>query len=86
MRWSEDVVDNEFMNKKKSKSELPSCCFSLAWTTYQPNFDPRVECCIFHKQKSFGDWSDDDSDDKCTDCNKESDSNKSEDKSVVPPS
>ncbi|KAL3138780.1 hypothetical protein ABBQ32_005623 [Trebouxia sp. C0010 RCD-2024] len=55
VRWSEDVVDNEFMNKKKSK-----------------------KCCIFHKQKSFGDWSDDDSDGECTDCHKVSDSNKPE--------
>lgn len=37
--WDEAVVDNEHMNKKKSKS-----------------------CCIFHKKKSFGDWSDSDSD------------------------
>lgn len=58
VRWSEDVVDNEFMNKKKSK-----------------------KCCIFHKQKSFGDWSDDDSDDECTDCQSVSDSNKTEIKS-----
>ena len=28
-----------------------------------------AECCIFHKQKAFGEWSDDDSDDDCKDCN-----------------
>ncbi|KAL3130757.1 hypothetical protein ABBQ38_000102 [Trebouxia sp. C0009 RCD-2024] len=63
VRWSEDVVDNELMNKKKSK-----------------------KCCIFHKQKSFGDWSDDDSDDECTDCHKVSDSNKPEATSDLPSS
>ncbi|KAK9815789.1 hypothetical protein WJX72_009494 [[Myrmecia] bisecta] len=47
VRWTDDVVDNEFMNKKKSK-----------------------KCCIFHKQRQFGEWSDDDSDAECQDCNK----------------
>lgn len=46
MRWAEDVVDNEFMNKKKSK-----------------------KCCIFHRQRQFGEWSDDeDSDAECDEC------------------
>ena len=40
VRWSNDVVDNEHMNKKKSK-----------------------KCCIYHKPRTFGDWSDTDSDD-----------------------
>lgn len=63
VRWSEEVVDNEFMNKKKSK-----------------------KCCIFHKQKSFGDWSDDDSDDECNDCDKATESNKLDDKQDIAPS
>ncbi|KAL4437506.1 hypothetical protein ABPG77_003487 [Micractinium sp. CCAP 211/92] len=43
VRWAEDVVDNEFMNKKKSK-----------------------KCCIFHRQRQFGEWSDEeDSDAEC---------------------
>lgn len=45
VKWSEDVVDNEFMNKKSSK-----------------------KCCIFHKQRPFGEWSDDDSDTECVEC------------------
>lgn len=45
VRWAEDVVDNEFMNKKSSK-----------------------KCCIFHKQRPFGEWSDDDSDTECNQC------------------
>ncbi len=39
-----------------------------------------AECCIFHKQKSFGDWSDNDSDDECNDCNKQADCDQSDDK------
>lgn len=39
VRWSQDVVDNEHMNKKKSK-----------------------KCCIYHKPRVFGEWSDTDSD------------------------
>ncbi len=47
VRWSQDVVDNEHMNKKKSK-----------------------KCCIYHKPRVFGEWSDTDSDDErgCHDC------------------
>jgi len=42
IRWSDDVVDNENMGKKKSK-----------------------KCCIYHKPRAFGDWSDTDSEDGC---------------------
>lgn len=68
------------MNKKKSKSELAAVSFTgLFDDCLQAQLpDPSVECCIFHKQKSFGDWSDDDSDGECTDCHKVSDSNKPE--------
>ncbi|KAK9836350.1 hypothetical protein WJX81_007690 [Elliptochloris bilobata] len=47
VRWANDVVDNEEMNKKKSK-----------------------KCCIFHKQRPFGDWGEDDdaSDGDCEEC------------------
>lgn len=31
------------------------------------------KCCIFHKQRAFGDWSDSDSDDECEECGKEDD-------------
>ncbi|ODQ65841.1 hypothetical protein NADFUDRAFT_41830 [Nadsonia fulvescens var. elongata DSM 6958] len=34
VRWEEDVIDNEFLNRKKSKI-----------------------CCIFHKQRAFGESS-----------------------------
>lgn len=30
VKWAGDVVDNEHMNKKSSKSE-PSCTMSSAW-------------------------------------------------------
>mmetsp|Transcript_35461 Transcript_35461/g.78679 ORF Transcript_35461/g.78679 Transcript_35461/m.78679 type:complete len:118 (+) Transcript_35461:134-487(+) len=46
VKWSEEVVDNEFLGKKSSK-----------------------KCCIFHKRRQFGEWSDDeDSDQDCTEC------------------
>eukprot|EP01025_Chloroclados_australasicus_P018425 TRINITY_DN19660_c0_g1_i1.p6 TRINITY_DN19660_c0_g1~~TRINITY_DN19660_c0_g1_i1.p6 ORF type:complete len:105 (+),score=7.90 TRINITY_DN19660_c0_g1_i1:173-487(+) len=44
VKWAEGTVDNENMNKKKSK-----------------------KCCIFHKRRQFGDWSDDEDSD-CEDC------------------
>jgi hypothetical protein len=80
VQWGDDVVDNEFMNKKKSKSENilsvplpgPLTCFaalSLRSETL-PSFPPfSAECCIFHKQRAFGEWSDDsDSDVECESC------------------
>lgn len=46
VRWSDDVVDNENMGKKKSK-----------------------KCCIYHKPRTFGEWSDsEDSDHECHHC------------------
>ena len=42
VRWSSSVVDNEHLNKKKSK-----------------------KCCIYHKPRAFGAWSDTDSDCDC---------------------
>ncbi|EIE27775.1 hypothetical protein COCSUDRAFT_52266 [Coccomyxa subellipsoidea C-169] len=44
VKWSEDVVDNEFLNKKSSK-----------------------KCCIFHKQRPFGEWSDNEDETPCRD-------------------
>ena len=83
VRWSEEVVDNEFMNKKKSKSEFFLVCFTLACLWHMVSDSQPcscAECCIFHKQKSFGDWSDNDSDDECNDCNKQADCGQSDDK------
>lgn len=42
VRWGEDVVDNEHMNKKKSKSRQSLKDLLI-----------RVECCIFHKKRRF---------------------------------
>lgn len=85
VRWSEEVVDNEFMNKKKSKSESAGVAFPqpvLLLVARYAHSSPRLiaECCIFHRQKSFGDWSDNDSDDECNDCDKEDTSGKADDK------
>jgi hypothetical protein len=34
-----------------------------------PPRPPAAECCIFHKQRPFGEWSDDeDSDSECGEC------------------
>ncbi|PSC71173.1 phosphatase 1 regulatory subunit 11-like [Micractinium conductrix] len=45
VRWAEDVVDNEFAGKRKSK-----------------------KCCIFHRQRQFGEWSDEEDSDAECDC------------------
>ena len=44
VHWTEDTIDNEHMNKRKSKSRfrLTRCC---------------VECCVFHKHTEFGESS-----------------------------
>lgn len=84
VRWSEEVVDNEFMNKKKSVSL--SFCKSWSATASRLTVICSAECCIFHKQKSFGDWSDDDSDDECKDCNKAIGNDKPDDKQDSAPS
>ena len=44
MTWTEDTVDNEHMNKKRSKSAFCESVYS-------------VECCIFHKHTEFGESS-----------------------------
>ena len=86
VRWSEEVVDNELMNKKKSKSESAGVAFPQPVLLLAARWLLTVslvliaECCIFHKQKSFGDWSDDDSDDECGDCGKEDTRDKAHDK------
>lgn len=92
VRWAEDVVDNEHMNKKKSKSEHGSRVAAAgnhgggaARSTLAPLLPSALlhgqsadascpaplcaECCIFHRQRQFGEWSDDeDSDAECDEC------------------
>ena len=51
VRWTEDTVDNEHMNRKRSKS---SC----------PFMHLRIECCIYHKPHEFGESSSDCSSDE----------------------
>lgn len=40
------------------------------------------KCCIFHKQRMFGDWSDSDSDIECDECNN---SNNNDENDAAPP-
>lgn len=55
IQWDESVVDNEHMNKKKSKSE------------YLHNENPRfvslhgIVCCIYHRPRAVGESSDEES-------------------------
>lgn len=79
VQWAENVVDNEFMGKKKSKSERLSCLFiihSHDHFLHDEVVPSCAECCIFHKQRNFGEWSDsEDSEAECEECNnKEPDS------------
>ena len=60
MQWEEGTVDNEFLNRKKSKSELISrrsnCVrltnISLITHLRYPSLPPHLQvCCIYHKAK-----------------------------------
>ena len=51
VRWTEDTVDNEHMNRKRSKSSSLSMLLFL-------------ECCIYHKPHEFGESSSDCSSDE----------------------
>ena len=44
VHWTEDTIDNEHMNKRKSKSN-------------DHIFQYCVECCVFHKHTEFGESS-----------------------------
>lgn len=76
IKWSQDTVDNENMGKKKSKSAHISLIDFRLWCGHVPSYSkfPFVkvayfaECCIFHAERQFGDWSDgNDSDCECQD-------------------
>jgi hypothetical protein len=67
VEWDESVVDNEHLNRKKSKSTSYGIYYVLFFapllssSRFPPSFRcPRVECCIFHKKLDFGE-SDDES-------------------------
>ena len=81
VQWAEDVVDNEGLGKKSSKSEPPRAGLRYAQRVGERSMRavrlerhierpvPRAECCIFHKQRAFGEWSDgEDSDAECEQC------------------
>lgn len=50
VRWQEDVVDNEHMNKKKSKGKKNIADFSLLFANFPV-------CCIYHKPKAWNESS-----------------------------
>lgn len=71
MVWTADVVDNESLNKRSSKSRSPlssplslspiptstTASFPLTYSSL-----PCAECCIFHKQRRFDESSSEESD------------------------
>lgn len=61
--WDDDVVDNEHMGKKKSKS---TSSFSIITFDYLPHF---IVCCIYHKPRPFDESSSDESSDSDSDSN-----------------
>jgi protein phosphatase 1 regulatory subunit 11 len=60
VKWDDEVVDNEGMGKKKSKSTFQTCFLLLA---YADSF-LRAVCCIYHKPKQFDESSDESSSDE----------------------
>lgn len=61
--WREDVVDNENMGKKSSKSTCrspPAICSALLANLCQ-SFVSDPVCCIYHKTKKFGESSSEES-------------------------
>lgn len=53
VRWEEGTVDNENMNKKKSKSVLSIYYLVIPLIAYNS-----LVCCIYHKPKRFDESSD----------------------------
>lgn len=70
VQWSEDVVDNEQLNRKKSKSE---CLGYHGLTVFIRSF---VVCCIFKKHRNFNESDSETSSDESGDDNNEKDSEK----------
>lgn len=73
--FDESVVDNEHLGRKKSNSASPSIVWAsceqqvaVRLTLTASDLCMRVECCIFHKKREFGESSsesgEDDSDDE----------------------
>ena len=71
--WREDVVDNENMGKKssKSRSRARPATWSALLTNLRQSFASDPVCCIYHKARKFGESSseesssDSDSDSEC---------------------
>ena len=60
--WAEEVVDNEFLDRKKSKGVfIASCRLDVKWDTKCNPFEAIV-CCIYKKPRAFDESSTDESD------------------------
>jgi len=59
--WNDDVVDNEFFGKKKSKSMSRSCSTRISLTFCGSNVI--LVCCIYHKPRRFDESSSEESSD-----------------------
>lgn len=62
--WTEEVVDNEFMGKKKSKSPSPLHPQTATDDRADPP-RPSPVCCIYHKPRPFDESSGEESDSSC---------------------
>lgn len=64
VQWQEGTVDNEFMDKKKSKCESLACIVSLYHSSFYYVCTSHSGCCIYTKPHKFGESdSESDSDD-----------------------
>jgi protein phosphatase 1 regulatory subunit 11 len=71
IQWADNVVDNELLNRKKSKSEHPFL-FQYISVFFYGLIDPSFAvCCIYHRPRMPGD---DSSSDSSSDSDSESDS------------
>lgn len=77
VKWDADTVDNEHMNKRKSKCMYHSkvCVFlyfvSILMLCYQLFINPHdvlSGCCIYKKHRDFDESSSSESDDECENC------------------
>jgi protein phosphatase 1 regulatory subunit 11 len=67
VKWTEGTVDNEHLDKKKSKCQCSAFNFPLTVVCIEI-FTFFSGCCIYEKPKLFGESSEEDDDDECGHC------------------